>query len=143
MIGGIRTMTAATGHGKKAARAIDRWLHGETYEAPAKHPPVEFGMLNLPLFLDAGRTRASELPAAARQGFAEVGLRHQRARGALRGGPLPLLRKLLRVRQLLRRLSQQAIVSSAKAANTASIWSFAPLRRLLRPVPLPCDRDGC
>jgi formate dehydrogenase beta subunit len=71
-IGGIRTMTAATGHGKKAARAIDAWLRGETYEAPAKSPPVEFGMLNLPLFLDAGRTQASELPLAARQGFAEV-----------------------------------------------------------------------
>ena len=71
-IGGIRTMTAATGHGKKAARAIDAWLRGETYEAPAKSPMVEFGMLNLPLFLDAGRTQASELPLAARQGFAEV-----------------------------------------------------------------------
>ena len=37
-IGGSRTMTAATGHGKKAARAIDAWLRGETYAAPAKHP---------------------------------------------------------------------------------------------------------
>ena len=50
VIGGPRTMTAATGHGKKAARAIDAWLRGETYAAPAKHPPVDFGMLNLPLY---------------------------------------------------------------------------------------------
>ncbi len=71
-IGGLRTMTAATGHGKKAARAIDAWLRGETYEAPAKHPEVDFGMLHLPLFLDAGRTQMSELPAEARQTFAEV-----------------------------------------------------------------------
>ncbi len=72
VIGGIRTMTAATGHGKKAARAIDAWLNGGTYEAPVKSPPVEFGMLNLPLFLDAGRTQASELPVEARRDFAEV-----------------------------------------------------------------------
>lgn len=71
-IGGIRTMTAATGHGKKAARAIDAWLRGETYEPAAKSPPVDFAMLHLPLFLDAGRTATSELPVAARQGFAEV-----------------------------------------------------------------------
>lgn len=71
-IGGIRTMTAATGHGKKAARAIDAWLGGELYEPAAKSPPVDFAMLNLPLFLDAGRTATSELPLAARQGFAEV-----------------------------------------------------------------------
>jgi NADPH-dependent glutamate synthase beta subunit-like oxidoreductase len=72
VIGGIRTMTAATGHGKKAARAIDAWLRGETHKAPEKSPPVDFEMLNLPLFLDAGRTQMSELPLAARQGFAEV-----------------------------------------------------------------------
>jgi len=72
VIGGIRTMTAATGHGKKAARAINAWLNGKTYEAPAKHPAVAFDMLNLPLFLDAGQTQMSELPAEARLGFAEV-----------------------------------------------------------------------
>ncbi len=71
-VGGIRTMTAATGHGKRAARAIDALLRGETCRPQPKHPPVEFGMLNLPLFLDAGRTQMSELPAEARRTFAEV-----------------------------------------------------------------------
>jgi formate dehydrogenase beta subunit len=71
-IGGARTMTAATGHGKKAARAIDAYLQGETYAAPAKNPSVDFGMLNLPLFLDAGQTQMSELPVEAREGFTEV-----------------------------------------------------------------------
>ncbi len=81
-IGGIRTMTAATGHGKKAARAIDSWLRGETYEAPAKSPTITLEALNLPLFLDAGRTQASELPLEARQGFAEVvaGISEKQAR---------------------------------------------------------------
>jgi len=35
MIGGARTMTAAVGHGKKAARNIDAWLRGGVYEKPA------------------------------------------------------------------------------------------------------------
>ena len=34
MIGGARTMTAAVGHGKKAARRIDAWLRGGTYHKP-------------------------------------------------------------------------------------------------------------
>ncbi len=72
VIGGIRTMTAATGHGKKAARAIDAWLKGGAYEAQEKSPAVAFDMLNLPLFLDAGQTKMSELPLEARRSFAEV-----------------------------------------------------------------------
>ena len=82
LIGGLRTMTAATGHGKKAARAIDAWLRGEAYLPRAKSPPVDFAMLNLPLFLDAGRSRMSELPVEARVGFAEVvgGISERQAR---------------------------------------------------------------
>jgi formate dehydrogenase beta subunit len=71
-IGGLMTMTAATGHGKKAARAINAWLNGETYEVPAKSSMIEFDGLNLPLFLDAGQSRPSELPVELRQGFVEV-----------------------------------------------------------------------
>lgn len=72
LIGGVRTMTAATGHGKKAARAIDAWLDGAVYATGEKAPSVDFDMLNLPLFLDAGRSQMSALPLAARNGFAEV-----------------------------------------------------------------------
>ena len=72
VIGGLMTMTAATGHGKKAARSIDAWLRGGHLEAREKPPPVDFDMLNLPLFLDAGRSQMSALPLEARSGFAEV-----------------------------------------------------------------------
>jgi formate dehydrogenase beta subunit len=72
LIGGLMTMTAATGHGKKAARAIDEWLAGDVYAAPTKSPTIDFDKLNLPLFLDAGRSRPSELPVEMRGGFAEV-----------------------------------------------------------------------
>jgi formate dehydrogenase beta subunit len=71
-IGGACTMTAATGHGKKAARAIDAWLRGERLAPRYKGGLVDFAMLHLPLFLDADPTRPSELPPEARSGFAEV-----------------------------------------------------------------------
>jgi Pyruvate/2-oxoacid:ferredoxin oxidoreductase delta subunit len=72
MIGGARTMTAAVGHGKKAARNIDAWLRGEVYETAPKHAVVNFDTLNLPVFLDADRRQQAETPVAKRKGFEEV-----------------------------------------------------------------------
>jgi Pyruvate/2-oxoacid:ferredoxin oxidoreductase delta subunit len=72
LIGGARTMTTAVGHGKKAARNIDAFLRGEVYTKPPKHPIVPFEALNLPVFLDAARQEAPELPVTQRNGFAEV-----------------------------------------------------------------------
>jgi NADPH-dependent glutamate synthase beta subunit-like oxidoreductase len=72
MIGGARTMTAAVGHGKKAARNIDAWLRGEVYIQPPKNPIVPFEALNLPVFLDADRREHAALPVGKRAGFAEV-----------------------------------------------------------------------
>jgi formate dehydrogenase beta subunit len=45
-----RSVTVATGHGKKAARHIDAWLRGEIYTRPAKHSAIEFAGLNLPIY---------------------------------------------------------------------------------------------
>ncbi|MEP7083271.1 MAG: NAD(P)-binding protein [Betaproteobacteria bacterium] len=72
MIGGARTMTAAVGHGKKAARNIDAWLRGETYEKAPQHSIVHFEALNLPVFLDADRREQQQTPVAQRKGFDEV-----------------------------------------------------------------------
>ena len=72
VVGGLMTMTAATGHGRKAAMSIDSWLRGEIAAASAERQPIGFDALNLPLFLDAGRSRPSELPVQLRQGFDEV-----------------------------------------------------------------------
>jgi formate dehydrogenase (NADP+) beta subunit len=82
LIGGARTMTTAVGHGKKAARSIDAFLRGEVYTKPAKHPFVPFEALNLPVFLDAARQEAPEVPVAQRKGFEEVahGLTEREAR---------------------------------------------------------------
>ena len=37
MVPAERSVTVATGHGKKAARHIDAWLRGTTYTRPPKH----------------------------------------------------------------------------------------------------------
>jgi NADPH-dependent glutamate synthase beta subunit-like oxidoreductase len=82
MIGGSRTMTAAVGHGKKAARNIDAWLRGGVYEKPPPHPPVPYELLNVTVFLDAARREHAELPVEKRTGFDEIvsGLSEREAR---------------------------------------------------------------
>jgi formate dehydrogenase beta subunit len=73
MVPSERTVTAAVGHGKKAARHIDAWLRGNVSRQPAKHPIVTFDMLHLPIYSDAERRTQKVLPASARAtGFAEV-----------------------------------------------------------------------
>ena len=73
MVPGERTVTAAVGHGKKAARHIDAWLRGADYRPLPKHLIVEFDLLHLPIYSDAERSEQPRLPAVARAGgFAEV-----------------------------------------------------------------------
>jgi len=83
MVPSERTVTAAVGHGKKAARHIDAWLRGAVYPTPPKHRDVSFDMLRLPIYTDADPTVQRTLPLAARTaGFAEVlsGLSEEQAR---------------------------------------------------------------
>jgi formate dehydrogenase beta subunit len=72
LIGGARTMTAAVGHGKKAARSIDAWLRGSTYKKAPAHPIVGFELLNLPMYLDAERREQPKAGVAERRGFQEI-----------------------------------------------------------------------
>jgi formate dehydrogenase (NADP+) beta subunit len=73
MVPGERTVTAAVGHGKKAARHIDAWLRGAEYRPLLKHPIATFDMLHLPIYSDAERSEQPRLPVAERAGgFAEV-----------------------------------------------------------------------
>jgi formate dehydrogenase (NADP+) beta subunit len=73
MVPSERTVTVAVGHGKKAARHIDAWLRGTIYDKPAKHPIVDFRMLNLPIYTDAAPSSQRELPLAERaSGFDEI-----------------------------------------------------------------------
>jgi NADPH-dependent glutamate synthase beta subunit-like oxidoreductase len=83
MVPSERTVTAAVGHGKKAARHIDAWLRSSEPHPPEKHAIVSFDMLHLSVYSDAEQSVQQMLPAAARTaGFGEVlaGLTEQEAR---------------------------------------------------------------
>jgi formate dehydrogenase (NADP+) beta subunit len=73
MVPAERTVTVAVGHGKKAARCIDAWLRGTTYDKPASAPVVSFDMLHLPVFSDVDPAVQHHLADRDRMsGFEEV-----------------------------------------------------------------------
>ena len=84
MVPSERTVTAAVGHGKKAARNIDAWLRGKPLQMAPKHPIAEFALLNLPIYADAPRSVQHETAAEMRvsHGFEETtaGLREPEVR---------------------------------------------------------------
>jgi len=83
MVPGEQSVTVSVGHGKHAARHIDAWLKGETFERAPKHPVVGFDMLKLPVFSDAERSKEAARAAHERlSGFEEIvtGLSETQAR---------------------------------------------------------------
>ncbi len=73
MVPSERTVTVAVGHGKKAARNIDAWLRGTTYEPAAKHELAEFKNINTWYYSDAHKTVRPVLDIIRRQStFEEV-----------------------------------------------------------------------
>ena len=107
MVPAERSVTVATGHGKKAARHIDAWLRGSVYSRPAKHPTIDFAGLNLPIYTDAARSIQHELPVGSRsRRLRRGGRRPKRGGDPARGPALSLMRQLFRMRQLLRCLSR-------------------------------------
>ena len=73
MVPSERTVTVAIGHGKKAARNIDAWLRGETYEPAPKHEIATFDKLNPWYYDDAPKTVQPTLDTIRRQStFDEV-----------------------------------------------------------------------
>lgn len=88
LVPGGRTVTAAVGHGKRAALYIDSWLRGTEYVAPPEGRIVSRAMLHLPLFSDVLRSQESKRSVEARTrdfsevvaGLAEAQARHEAAR---------------------------------------------------------------
>jgi NADPH-dependent glutamate synthase beta subunit-like oxidoreductase len=83
MVPSERTVTIATGHGKKAARHIDAWLKGTIYQKESSTPSVNFDALHLRYYTDAQQRQQSSLPAGQRTAdFREVtaGLSEREAR---------------------------------------------------------------
>jgi 2-oxoacid:acceptor oxidoreductase delta subunit (pyruvate/2-ketoisovalerate family) len=73
MVPSERTVTTATGHGKKAARHIDAYLRGTRYVKPEPHPVATFDKLNTWYFTDAERSKQPVLEAIRRRStFEEV-----------------------------------------------------------------------
>jgi 2-oxoacid:acceptor oxidoreductase delta subunit (pyruvate/2-ketoisovalerate family) len=68
-----RTVTAAVGHGKRAARHIDAWLRGTPYAAPPRPALATFEGLNTWYYSDAPATVRPRLePARRTSTFDEV-----------------------------------------------------------------------
>jgi len=73
MVPAERTVTVAVGHGKKAARNIDAWLHGVAYQPAAKHEQAAFERLNTWYYGDAPKAMQPQLEIARRKStFEEV-----------------------------------------------------------------------
>ncbi len=66
MVPGERNVTVAIGHGKLAARSMDAWLKGESYQAPARGPFASFDRLNTWYYADAPKTVRPMLELARR-----------------------------------------------------------------------------
>jgi NADPH-dependent glutamate synthase beta subunit-like oxidoreductase len=83
MVPSERTVTIATGHGKKAARHIDAWLRGTTYSKDFPEPKVTFDKLHLHYYTDAQQRQQEALaPEQRTEDFREVvaGLTRKEAR---------------------------------------------------------------
>ncbi len=73
MVPSDRTVTIGVGHGKKAARNIDAFLRGSTYQPAAKHEIVGKDMLNVWYYTDAEQRDQSNIEVTKRQtSFDEV-----------------------------------------------------------------------
>ncbi len=67
MVPAERTVTVAVGHGKKAARNIDAWLHGEKIEPRTRPTVAGYERLNPWYYTDADKTVQPTLDLIRRQ----------------------------------------------------------------------------
>ncbi len=67
MVPAERTVTVATGHGKKAARNINAYLKGVPYHQRPKHPLATFEHLNTWYYTDADQSKQPVLDLARRK----------------------------------------------------------------------------
>jgi NADPH-dependent glutamate synthase beta subunit-like oxidoreductase len=67
MVPAERTVTVAVGHGKKAARNIDAWLRGASYQPGPKHAVATFEKLHTWYYSDAPETVQPVLDTIRRQ----------------------------------------------------------------------------
>ena len=145
MVPSERTVTVGVGHGKKAARHIDAWLRSTAAASAPKHELASFDKLHLWYFGDAARRRAARARRRDERvaDFDEVVGGLSAAGGRLRGGPVPVVRQLLRVRRLPGRVPRgRRDQARRRAPLPVRLRPLHRLRRVLRAVPGARDRDG-
>ena len=144
MVPSEQTVTVGVGHGKKAARHIDAWLRGAAAVSAPKHELASFDKLHLWYFGDNRPPAAARAPArGADCGLRRGGRRPLRRGGGLRGGPVPVVRQLLRVRRLPGRLPRGRRDQAGRGAPLpVRLRPLHRLRGVLRAVPGARDRDG-
>lgn len=81
MVPSERTVTIATGHGKKAAHHIDGWLKRQPYHKPASGPVLEYPHLHLWFNTEANASSQPAIAPEQRGGFDEIigGLNREQA----------------------------------------------------------------
>ena len=130
MVPAERTVTVAVGHGKKAARCIDAWLRGETYDKPASSSVVTFDMLHLPVFSDvdpATQRHLSEQQSVT--GFDEVVVDwRKRRRVTRRNAACPAATASSATTATPR-------VRSRRSPSLVLAWATASMRRRARAAP--------
>ena len=143
-VAGDRTLTSAVGHGRRAARAIDAWLPRRDRGGP-RASGRGHGRPAQPVVL---RRRPQDGAPPPRGGPATVDLRRggrraRRVQRPLRGPPVPVVRELLRVRQLLRGLpGQRGHQARGGAALPLRLRLLQGVRDLRPRVPLRGHRHG-
>ncbi len=144
MVPSERTVTVGVGHGKKAARHIHAWLGSTAAVSGPKHDLATFDKLHLWYFGDTARRQQPELPPEERvSDFGEVMGGLSRRGSGLRGGPVPVLRQLLRVRRLPGSVPRGRRDQAGRGASLpVRPRTLHRLRGVLRAVPGARDRDG-
>ena len=144
MVPSERTVTVGIGHGKKAARHIDAWLRGGVVRgaAQARGRDVRQAQhLVLRGRAEDGEPDARHHPAPdhVRRGPG----RTRRVERAVRGAPVPVVRQLLRMRQLLRRLpGQRGDQARTRQAVRVQPRLLQGLRAMRFGVSVRGDQDG-
>ncbi|NOT12500.1 MAG: NAD(P)-binding protein [Methylococcaceae bacterium] len=73
MVPSERTVTAAVGHGKKAARHIDAWLRNTRYVPVAKNDLIDYDKLHVWYLTDAEQKKQDHVPSNKRtENFSEI-----------------------------------------------------------------------
>ena len=134
-----RTVTNATGQGKRAARHIDAWLRGEALPRSDRHRVIPFEELHLPMYNDTLAPRETEVPPDERKGFAEVVMGLDAGQAQHEAGRCLSCGNCYECDNCYAACPEDAIVKLGSGPRLRDRHdALHRLRDLLRPLSLPC-----